>query len=81
MISHDQVGRDTFQEIDQQALFVPTSKKSIMVPSPERLPELIAEAMRIAMSGRRGPVVLHVPRDSFCMFPATSLQLMFPLAR
>ena len=36
-----------------------------MVPSPERLPELIAEAMRIAMSGRRGPVILHVPRDIF----------------
>ncbi|MGY8997127.1 MAG: thiamine pyrophosphate-binding protein, partial [Alphaproteobacteria bacterium] len=64
-ISRDQAGRDTFQEIDQQALFAPISKKSIMVPSPERLPELMAEAMRIAMSGRRGPVVLHVPRDIF----------------
>jgi acetolactate synthase-1/2/3 large subunit/sulfoacetaldehyde acetyltransferase len=64
-ISRDQAGRDTFQEVDQQALFAPISKKSIMVPSPERLPELMAEAMRIAMSGRRGPVVLHVPRDIF----------------
>lgn len=64
-ISRDQAGRDTFQEVDQQALFAPISKKSILVPSPERLPELMAEAMRIAMSGRRGPVVLHVPRDIF----------------
>ncbi|MBT6512167.1 MAG: thiamine pyrophosphate-binding protein [Rhodospirillaceae bacterium] len=64
-ISREQAGRDTFQEIDQQALFAPISKRSITVPTPDRLPELLAEAMRIAMTGRRGPVVLHVPRDIF----------------
>ena len=65
MITRDHQGRDTFQEIDQQALFAPVSKRSFVVPKAERLPEMLAEALRLAMSGRRGPVVLNVPRDLF----------------
>ena len=64
-ISRQQSGRDGFQELDQQALFAPIAKRSMTVPAPERLPELLAEALRVAMSGRRGPVVLHIPRDIF----------------
>ena len=58
-------GKDTFQEIDQVALFAPICKRSIMVTSPARMGEALLEAMRLALSGRRGPVVLHVPRDLF----------------
>lgn len=58
-------GKDTFQEFDQLSLFHPISKRSIMVPTPERLPQMLQEAMQLAMSGRRGPVVLHAPRDLF----------------
>ena len=64
-ITRGDQGKDTFQEIDQVALFAPIAKKSIMVPTAERLPELLWDAARIAMSARRGPVVLHVPRDLF----------------
>ncbi len=63
MIPTEHLGRDTFQEIDQQALFAPICKRSIVVPQAARLPELLREALRLAMSGRRGPVVLQVPRD------------------
>ena len=63
MIPSEHLGRDTFQEIDQQALFQPICKRSIVVPRADRLPELLGDALRVAMSGRRGPVVLHVPRD------------------
>lgn len=58
-------GKDTFQEIDQVALFAPICKRSLMVTSASRLADALLEAMRLAMSGRRGPVVLHVPRDLF----------------
>ena len=58
-------GKDTFQEIDQVALFAPICKRSLMVTSAARLADTLLEAMRLAMSGRRGPVVLHVPRDLF----------------
>jgi acetolactate synthase-1/2/3 large subunit/sulfoacetaldehyde acetyltransferase len=63
MTTRDHQGRDTFQEIDQQALFTPVSKRCFTVPTAERLPEFLEEALRLAMSGRRGPVVLNVPRD------------------
>lgn len=64
-ISRSQAGRDTFQEIDQEALLAPVTKRSIRVPHADRLCELLNEALRVAMTGRRGPVVLHVPRDLF----------------
>ena len=35
------------------------------VPRPERIPEFMLEAFRIANSGRRGPVVVNIPRDLF----------------
>ena len=62
-ISRSDLGKDTFQEVDQVALFAPICKKSILVTDPERLPEMVVDAIRLANSGRRGPVVLHVPRD------------------
>ncbi len=59
------LGKDTFQEIDQVALFQPICKRSILVSDPASLPRMLRDALRLAMSGRRGPVVLHVPRDVF----------------
>ncbi|MEM7293647.1 MAG: thiamine pyrophosphate-binding protein [Pseudomonadota bacterium] len=58
-------GRDTFQEFDQVALFAPICKRSIVVPAVDRLPDMLTDAIRLAQSGRKGPVVLHVPRDLF----------------
>jgi acetolactate synthase-1/2/3 large subunit/sulfoacetaldehyde acetyltransferase len=61
--STDHLGRDAFQEIDQHVLFQPVTKRTFTVPRPERIPEFILEAFRIANSGRRGPVVINIPRD------------------
>ncbi len=57
--------KDTFQEVDQVALFAPISKRSVMVTDPLRLAPMLEDAIRLANTGRRGPVVLHVPRDLF----------------
>ncbi|WP_421701749.1 thiamine pyrophosphate-binding protein [Aliiroseovarius sp.] len=57
--------KDTFQEVDQVALFAPISKRSVMVTDPSRLAPMLEDAIRLANTGRRGPVVLHVPRDLF----------------
>ncbi len=57
--------KDTFQEVDQVALFAPVCKRSVMVTDPSRLAPMLEDAIRLANSGRRGPVVLHVPRDLF----------------
>ena len=57
--------KDTFQEVDQVALFAPICKRSVMVTDPTRLAPMLEDAIRLANTGRRGPVVLHVPRDLF----------------
>jgi len=64
-ISRSDLSKDTFQEVDQVALFQPICKRSMLVTDPQRLPAMLIDAMRLSMSGRRGPVVLHVPRDLF----------------
>lgn len=65
LASSSHLGRDAFQEIDQQALFAPVTKRTMSVPRADRIVEFIKEAFRIANSGRRGPVVVQIPRDLF----------------
>jgi acetolactate synthase-1/2/3 large subunit/sulfoacetaldehyde acetyltransferase len=60
-----QVDRGTFQEVDQQALFAPVTKRTTTVNTAARIPQYLQEAFRDAESGRRGPVVLNVPGDLF----------------
>ena len=55
--------RNAFQEVDQQALFTPVTKKTWTVTSADRVPEMFREAFRVAMTPRRGPVQLNLPRD------------------
>ncbi|MEM7058102.1 MAG: thiamine pyrophosphate-binding protein [Pseudomonadota bacterium] len=63
MLSQGHVYRDAFQEVDQQALFTPVTKKTWTVPSADRVPEMFREAFRVAMSPRCGPVQVNLPRD------------------
>ncbi len=62
-LSSSHVYRDAFQEVDQQSLFTPVTKKTWTAPSAERVPELFREAFRTALSPRCGPVLLNLPRD------------------
>jgi acetolactate synthase-1/2/3 large subunit/sulfoacetaldehyde acetyltransferase len=55
--------RDAFQEVDQQALFKPITKKTWTVTQTARVPEMIREGFRTALTPRRGPVQINVPRD------------------
>jgi thiamine pyrophosphate-dependent acetolactate synthase large subunit-like protein len=60
--THD-LGRGAQQEIEQVAMAAPICKGSFMVPDARRIPEFIARAIRLAFSGRRGPVHLTIPVD------------------
>jgi acetolactate synthase-1/2/3 large subunit len=60
--THD-LGRGAQQEIEQVAMAGPMTKGSFMVHDARRIPEFIARAMRLAFSGRRGPVHLTIPID------------------
>ena len=63
MLAQGHIYRDAFQEVDQQSLFTPVTKKTWTAPSADRVPELFREAFRTALSPRQGPVQLNLPRD------------------
>jgi acetolactate synthase-1/2/3 large subunit/sulfoacetaldehyde acetyltransferase len=52
-LSSAHVYRDAFQEVDQQALFKPITKKTWTVTQTSRVPEMFREAFRTAMTPRR----------------------------
>jgi acetolactate synthase I/II/III large subunit len=56
-------GREAFQELDVPAVFGPMAKWAAEAGDPARLPELLARAVHVAVSGRPGPVVLALPED------------------
>ncbi len=58
-----ELGRGAMQEIDQVGMAAPVTKGSFMVHDPRRIPDSIAHAVRLAYSGRRGPVHLTIPID------------------
>jgi acetolactate synthase-1/2/3 large subunit/sulfoacetaldehyde acetyltransferase len=62
-LSSAHVYRDAFQEVDQQALLKPVTKKTWTLTQAKRIPEMVREAFTTALAPRRGPVALNLPRD------------------
>jgi acetolactate synthase-1/2/3 large subunit/sulfoacetaldehyde acetyltransferase len=62
-LSSAHVYRDAFQEVDQQSLLRPVTKKTWSVPKAERIPEIMVEAFRTALTPRQGPVAVNIARD------------------
>lgn len=56
-------GREGFQEVDLEQFFGPIAKWAVEVEDPERIPEIVERALRIAQTGRPGPVVISLPED------------------
>ena len=54
---------NSFQELDQMNIFRPVCKAVIQVNRAERIPEILRYAFRVAMSGKKGPVYVDLPRD------------------
>jgi acetolactate synthase I/II/III large subunit len=52
-----------FQETDVAAMAEPITKAAWRVSSAEQLPELVASAFELAVSGRPGPVLVDIPLD------------------
>jgi acetolactate synthase-1/2/3 large subunit len=55
--------REGFQEIDFAAMFAPLAKWAVRIDDAARIPEYVAGAWSIAVSGRPGPVVIALPED------------------
>ncbi|MCY1664604.1 thiamine pyrophosphate-binding protein [Rhizobium sp. SL86] len=55
--------RGMFMDLDTHALLKPLTKWSAVVHDGRRLPDLVRDAFRQALTGRRGPVHLDVPQE------------------
>ena len=62
-VGSDLADREAFQEIDYRRMYGGIAKWSAQIDRPERIPEYVARAFRVALSGRPGPVVLALPED------------------
>lgn len=57
------IGTDAFQEADITGITMPITKHSYLVRNVEELPRIIHEAFHIANTGRKGPVLIDIPKD------------------
>lgn len=57
------LGRDSFQEVDICGVTMPITKHNFQVKSLEDLAPTIRRAFEIAQSGRKGPVLIDIPKD------------------
>ncbi|GIO13983.1 acetolactate synthase large subunit [Cohnella xylanilytica] len=57
------IGTDAFQEADIVGITMPITKHSYLVRDVEDLPRIVHEAFHIANSGRKGPVLIDIPKD------------------
>jgi acetolactate synthase-1/2/3 large subunit len=57
------LGREAFQEVDLPDFYRQITKWSVTAHRTDRIPELVAEALRVAQSGRPGPTMIAFPAD------------------
>jgi acetolactate synthase-1/2/3 large subunit len=62
-VGRDMMEREAFQEIDYRRMFGQMAKWVAEIDDARRIPEFVSRAFSVAMSGRRGPVVLALPED------------------
>jgi acetolactate synthase-1/2/3 large subunit len=58
------IGTDAFQEADISGITIPITKHNYLVTDPDEIPRAIAEAFHIAGTGRPGPVLVDVAKDT-----------------
>ena len=59
-----QIGTDAFQETDMVGVSRPVVKHSFLVKDCAEIPKTVRTAFHIATTGRPGPVVIDVPKDT-----------------
>lgn len=57
------LGLDSFQEVDICGVTMPITKHNFIVKDPDKLADTIREAFYIANEGRKGPVLIDIPKD------------------
>ncbi len=57
------LGLDSFQEVDITGITMPITKHNYIVKDIDKLADIVREAFYIANEGRKGPVLIDVPKD------------------
>ncbi|MCD7731186.1 MAG: biosynthetic-type acetolactate synthase large subunit [Oscillospiraceae bacterium] len=57
------LGLDSFQEVDITGITMPITKHNYIVKDVSKLADVIREAFFIANDGRKGPVLIDIPKD------------------
>lgn len=68
------IGKDMFQEADIIGSTLSFTKNSYLVKDARQLPKIIKEAFYIASTGRKGPVLIDIPRD----IQETTIDFQYP---
>ncbi len=58
------IGNDAFQEANITGITLPITKHNYLVQDTKDIPRIIKEAFYIAQTGRPGPVLIDVPKDT-----------------
>ena len=62
-VGSDCADREAFQEVDYRRMYGGIAKWAAQIDRAERVPEYVAQAYRVALADRPGPVVLALPED------------------
>ena len=62
-IATEHQGKDAFQEVDQQKLFEPITKKTFSINDTKSIVEDLNKALKLSIQGKWGPVHVNIPRD------------------
>lgn len=62
-VSNDLLARDSFQEVDICGITMPITKHNFIVKNVADLANVIRKAFKIAATGRKGPVLIDIPKD------------------
>lgn len=72
------LGKDSFQEVDITGITMGITKKNYLVRHIDELEKTIKEGLKVASSGRMGPVLIDIPKDIF-MSQGTYKNLSVPM--
>ncbi len=62
-VSTNLIGKDSFQETYITGVTMPITKHNFVVRDVNELADIVREAFRIANDGRKGPVLIDIPKD------------------
>lgn len=75
-VSVNLLGLDSFQEVDIAGITMPVTKHNYIVKDVRELADTVREAFYIANEGRKGPVLIDIPKDvtaNFCEYTRKQL--------